>query len=48
VYKTAIEKGFLHDKRASTRGANRSTFKGLLLGHIKNDIIYTTPKLLPA
>jgi hypothetical protein len=36
VYKTAIEKGFLYDKRASTRGADES------------DLIHTTPQLLPA
>jgi len=48
VYKTAIEKGFLHDKRASTRGADGSTFEGLSLGYMENDIIHTTPKPLPA
>jgi hypothetical protein len=47
IYKTAIEKGFLHDKRASTRGADESMIEGLLLGYIENDIIYTTPKPLP-
>lgn len=48
MYKTAIEKGFLHDKRASTRGADESTIEGLSLGHMENDIIHTTPKPLPA
>ncbi|KAF4636207.1 hypothetical protein G7Y89_g1863 [Cudoniella acicularis] len=48
VHKTTIEKGFSHDKRASSRGAVKSTNESLSLGHMKNDIIHTTPTALPA